>query len=149
MLIKPKHWPMMLLSGGLHLMPQWVQALYRQKRLRWDNDTLYLIDSAGELTATNLDEEKYLAQTTTGGLEVYPQLPTAKSVSELMQLTDQIANRELQNAPATVKDLEGLAQTMNSADQLDLVDEFGLDGYYERMHSLDQLPTYQLMAATQ
>ena len=110
MFIKPKHWPITLLSGdGLNQMPQWVQALYRQKRLRWewDSNTLYLIDSTGELTAVNLDEENILAQTTTGGLEVYPQLPTAKSVSELMQLTNQIANRELQNAPATVKDLEG------------------------------------------
>lgn len=152
MFIKPKHWPITLLSGdGLNQIPQWCQALYRQKRLRWewDSNTLYLIDSAGELTAVNLDEENILAQTTTGGLEVYPQLPTAKSVSELMQLTNQIANRELQNAPATVKDLEGLAQTMNSADQQELIAEFGLHGYYERMHSLDQLPTYQLMAATQ
>lgn len=150
-LIEPKYWRMKPYDYDLNQMPQWVQALYQQKRLRWDltSNTLYLIDSVGELTAIKLAEKKILAQTTTGGLEVYPQLPTAKSVSELMQLTDQIGKRELQDAPATAKDLEGLAQTMNSADQQELVSEFGLHGYYERMQSLDQLPTYQLMAATQ
>ena len=135
----------------LKQIPQWVQKLYRQKRLRWDlaSNTLYLINSAGELTAVKLADKKILAQTTTGGLEVYSQLPTAKSVSELMKLTDQIAKRELEHAPATLKYFEGVAQSMSSADQQELVAEFGLHGYYERINSLDQIPAYQLMAATQ